>query len=89
MRHKDIPDTAAASGLSTDDIAQPRERPTLTYPHPQADPGYGYQNGYPNPQAAGDRYYLRLIKHTGALILWHQQSYAVSGTLRECEAAYR
>ncbi|MFE6623224.1 hypothetical protein [Streptomyces sp. NPDC057740] len=27
MRHKDIPDTAAASGLSTDDIAQPRERP--------------------------------------------------------------
>lgn len=37
----------------------------------------------------GDRYYLRLIKHTGALIFWQQQSYTVTGNLQECEAAYR
>lgn len=28
MQHKDIPDTAAASGLSTDDLAQPRDTST-------------------------------------------------------------
>ncbi|MBT2525966.1 hypothetical protein J7E91_11065 [Streptomyces sp. ISL-99] len=28
MQHKDIPDTAAASGLSTDDLAQPRDKST-------------------------------------------------------------
>lgn len=28
MQRKDIPDTAAASGLSTDDLAQPRDRST-------------------------------------------------------------
>src|SRR6185437_4845066 len=29
------------------------------------------------------------IKHTGALIFWHQQSVAVTGTLEQCEAAYK
>ena len=57
----------------------------MSYPQHQADTG----PGYPNPQNTGDRYYIRLIKHTGALILWHQHSFAVSGTLQECEAAYR
>jgi Protein of unknown function (DUF2510) len=64
--------------------AQPRERPAVSYPQHQADPG----PGYPAPQQA-DQYYIRLIKHTGALILWYQRSFAVTGTLQECEAAYR
>jgi Protein of unknown function (DUF2510) len=57
----------------------------LSYPQHQTNPG----PGYPNPQQFGDRYYIRLIKHTGALFLWHQQSYTVTGSLQECEAAYR
>jgi hypothetical protein len=55
-----------------------RERPVLSYPYNPAVPS--------NPAA---RYYLKLIKHTGALILWQQRSYTVSGTLEECQAAYR
>lgn len=43
----------------------------------------------PYPQNVAGRYYIRLIRHTGALILWHQQSFAITGTLQECEAAYR
>jgi hypothetical protein len=54
-------------------------------PYREANPGPGYYS----PQSPGDRYYIRLLKHTGALILWHQQSFAVTGTLQECEAAYR
>lgn len=56
----------------------------MSYPQHQGDLGPGYST----PQQT-DRYYIRLIKHTGALILWHQHSFAVSGTLQECEAAYR
>jgi hypothetical protein len=35
------------------------------------------------------RFSVRLAKHTGAVILWHHQRYTVTGTLEECEAAYR
>ena len=44
------------------------------------------QLSYPYAQ---HRFYLRLTKHTGALIFWQQRSYTVTGTLQECEAAYR
>jgi hypothetical protein len=56
----------------------------VSYPQHQGGPGPGYSI----PQQT-DLYYIRLIKHTGALVLWHQRSFAVSGTLQECEAAYR
>jgi Protein of unknown function (DUF2510) len=32
---------------------------------------------------------VRLAKHTGAVILWHHQRYTVTGTLEQCEEAYR
>lgn len=35
------------------------------------------------------RFSIRLYKHTGAVILWNQQRYAVTGTLEQCESAYR
>lgn len=58
------------------------------HPYHQANPGPGYYNPQ-GPQSSGDRYYIRLLKHTGALIFWQQQSVSVTGTLQECEAAYR
>jgi hypothetical protein len=53
----------------------------LSFPYRQANPGPGA-----NP---ADHFYLKLYKHTGALILWQQRSYTVTGTLQECGAAYR
>lgn len=48
---------------------------------------YPYQSsGYPNP---ADLYRIRLLKHTGALIFWQQQTVTCTGTLEQCEAAYR
>ena len=35
------------------------------------------------------RFSVRLYKHTGAVIFWHQQRYTVTGTLEQCESAYR
>ncbi|OBG57532.1 MULTISPECIES: DUF2510 domain-containing protein [unclassified Mycobacterium] len=32
---------------------------------------------------------VRLIEHIGAVIFWQQRSYAVTGTLEQCERAYR
>jgi Protein of unknown function (DUF2510) len=32
---------------------------------------------------------IRLYKHTGAVFLWHQQAFTVTGTLQQCESAYR
>ncbi|MCV7030117.1 DUF2510 domain-containing protein [Mycobacterium sherrisii] len=49
------------------------ERPPLTGPLP--DP---YR-----------RFSVRLHHHTGALVLWHQRSYTCTGTLEQCEEAYR
>ncbi|CAM4130818.1 hypothetical protein MB901379_00977 [Mycobacterium basiliense] len=40
-------------------------------------------------QNSGDRFYLKLIRHTGIVLLWQQQTYTVTGTLQDCEAAYR
>lgn len=39
-----------------------------------------------NPYA---QHQLKLIRHTGALILWQQRTYVVSGTREQCEAAYK
>jgi Protein of unknown function (DUF2510) len=35
------------------------------------------------------RFHLRLSEHTGAVIFWQHRSYTFTGTLEQCEAAYR
>jgi hypothetical protein len=57
-------------------------------PYAQANP-YAQGSPYTGHQNLDGLYYIRLIKHTGALILWHQQTVAVTGTLEQCEAAYK
>lgn len=48
---------------------------------------YSYQpSGYPD---SADLYRIRLLKHTGAVIFWQQQTVICTGTLEQCEAAYR
>jgi len=50
----------------------------LSYPY--QPPGYANQAGL---------FHLRLLKHTGAVIFWQQQTVTCTGTLEQCEAAYR
>jgi hypothetical protein len=35
------------------------------------------------------RFYVRLHKHTGAVIIWRQSSFTCTGTLDQCEKTYR
>jgi hypothetical protein len=35
------------------------------------------------------RFSVRLYQHTGAVILWHQRTFTFTGTLEQCEKAYR
>ena len=35
------------------------------------------------------RFSVRLYRHTGAVILWHQRTLTFTGTLEQCEKAYR
>lgn len=42
-----------------------------------------------SPYQQGDLFQLRLIEHIGAVIFWQQRSYTFTGTLEQCEAAYR
>ena len=35
------------------------------------------------------RFHLRLCEHTGAVVFWQHRSYTFTGTLEQCEAAYR
>ena len=35
------------------------------------------------------RFSVRLYEHTGAVILWHQRTLTFTGTLEQCEQAYR
>lgn len=47
---------------------------------------------YPQPVAAGysePLFQIGLLKHTGAVIFWHQQSSRYTGTLQQCEQAYK
>jgi hypothetical protein len=32
---------------------------------------------------------VRLVKHTGLMMMWYQQTYTVTGTYAQCEAAIR
>jgi hypothetical protein len=75
---------------------------TLSYPQQYSyppHPGHWYQSpaSYPAapqylspPQASvAGPLWISLVKHTGMLMLWHNRSYRVCGTLAECERAYR
>ena len=35
------------------------------------------------------RFHLSLCEHTGAVVFWQHRSYTFTGTLEQCEAAYR
>ncbi len=57
-------------------MSQPYHPPG-PYPQPAA-------SGYPEPL-----FQIGLLKHTGALIFWHQQTSRYTGTLQQCEQAYK
>jgi hypothetical protein len=39
--------------------------------------------------AVGRQFQMQLIKHTGLLVAYQQQTYTIVGTLEQCERAYR
>ncbi|SON58735.1 hypothetical protein MSIMFI_00213 [Mycobacterium simulans] len=45
-----------------------------------------HQPGHPRQP---DLFHLRLVEHIGAVIFWHQRTYTFTGTIEQCEAAYR
>lgn len=78
-----------------------RERFALSHPHqaPGAyqtpgpygqpgpyQPGPPQQSGYPN---SGPLFQISLWKHTGMVIMWQNQTVRCTGTLEQCEQAYR
>ena len=64
--------------------------PSGGYPMPAS--GYPQPQGYPMAQTGPDgasRFQIRLTRHTGWLIMFVQRRYTFTGTLDECERAYR
>ncbi|OBJ82747.1 DUF2510 domain-containing protein [Mycobacterium asiaticum] len=57
-------------------------------PQPPQQAGGQYHQSQPYQQS-GELFYIGLLKHTGALILWFQQTVRFTGTLEQCERAYR
>ncbi|BBZ15184.1 hypothetical protein [Mycobacterium branderi] len=59
------------------------------YPAPAGYPAAAPH--YPMPPQGGGSgpYWISLVKHTGMLLLWHNRTYRVHGTLADCERAYR
>jgi Protein of unknown function (DUF2510) len=65
---------------------------TAARPGPPPSPGNraGYQpTAAVYPADAARRFQIKLRRHTGAVLLWQQRTYTVTGTLEECERAYR
>lgn len=58
-------------------MSQPYQPPP---PYQQPSPAVGYP---------GPLFQISLLKHTGAVIFWHQQSSRYTGTLEQCEQAYK
>lgn len=50
---------------------------------------YQAPSPYPQPAPAGPLFQISLLQHTGALIFWQQKTIRFSGTLEQCEQAYR
>ncbi len=73
--------------------------PSQVYPPPPQPPAAAApwpvppssQASHPMHPAAGDQrlFQVRIRKHTGAIILMFNQTYTVTGTLAQCEAALR
>jgi hypothetical protein len=61
----------------------PNHRPA-NYAYPQHASAPWQAPTHPQP-----RFQVRILKHTGLLMMWHQQSYTVTGTYGQCEAAIR
>lgn len=73
---------------------------SVSYPQHYSAPS-GYRGPPPAGYPAAPQYlspprtsgagplWISLVKHTGMLMLWHNRSYRVCGTLSECERAYR
>ena len=82
-----LPKGAAISSHDERTAARPGPPPA-----PPRSPGNraGYQPGpavYPTDAAR--RFQIKLRRHTGAVLLWQQRTYVVTGTVEECERAYR
>ena len=60
----------------------------MSHPDPPDQP-YQRPGPYPSEPADDRNYRVSLQKHTGAIVLFHMQNYTVTGTLAECERAYR
>lgn len=75
--------------------------PQPAYPPPSAPSPHGYQQAPPGwahqPRWVGQQqpvqpgghepmFSVRLIKHTGILVMYHHQPYTVTGTLAQCKA---
>lgn len=60
--------------------------------HPHQGPG-AYQTpvpyGQPGTANSEGLFQIGLLKHTGAVIFWQQQTVRYTGTLQQCEQAYR
>src|SRR5579875_2416560 len=67
----------------------------MTDPYRQAGPGPVHGQpvvpaGYPVPPPnTGPQFQIKLRRHTGLLIAFQYRTYVVSGTLAQCEHAYR
>ncbi|WP_073880464.1 hypothetical protein [Mycobacterium paraffinicum] len=57
------------------------------YPHPYPPPYCASGAGYPPPPGNQPLFAVRIRKHTGAVVLTFNQTYTVTGTLAQCEAA--
>jgi hypothetical protein len=59
----------------------------LAQPPYSQGPHYASVPPIPYPHAAEPNFTVRLRKHTGLGVVWFSQSYSVTGTYRQCEAA--
>ena len=73
---------------TTEDLVPDNDKETPTmYPYPQAQ--YTQYPTWPPVAHNQPLFRVRLIKHTGLIMMWYQQSYTVTGTYAQCEAAIR
>ncbi|MGD1172240.1 hypothetical protein ACKUVQ_03580 [Mycobacterium seoulense] len=60
----------------------------MSAPHPAYRQPYApWQANYPSPPGNQPLFRVRIRKHTGAVVLVFNQTYTVTGTFAQCEAA--
>lgn len=57
------------------------------HPHPYPPAHHASRSGYPALTGNQPLFAVRIRKHTGAVVLMFNQTYTVTGTLAQCEAA--